>query len=272
MSKKNHNKFKKNLSSTFIGTLGDAGDATPTAKVFALLELLSQRGSARLTDLALALGVPKTTLHRITSQLEQLGYLQREPGGRRLTIAPRLTTLSTDILAASITQAPRHAILEGLALRLGESCSFGIQIGHEIVYLDDVTAPSPLSFNFGTGQRTPLYCTSTGKLYLAHMSDANLDSYFKSQELIAHTPNTITDQNRLRAELAEIAVNGCAYSQAEFVVGVIGAAVPVVDVEGRILAGITVSIPAARMDFSDLPKFIPTLLIAASKLASTFIS
>jgi DNA-binding IclR family transcriptional regulator len=260
---------KPQASPTSAVLVGKA-DVTPTAKVFALLELLSQRNAARLTDLATALGVPKTTLYRITSQLEQLGYLQREPDGRHLTIAPRLAKLSADILGASMHLAPRHAILERLSAGLGESCSLGIRIGHQIVYLDDVTAPSPLSFRFGTGQRVPLHCTSTGKLYLAHMRSEDLDRFLRYQELEAYTANTITDPQKLRDELNRIIDHGCAYSQGEYVVGVIGAAAPVVDAKGCLLAGITVSIPAARMAYDDLPKLAPALLGAAAELAETF--
>lgn len=250
--------------------LGASASTTPTAKVFALLELLSQRGSARLTDLAAELNLPKTTLHRITAQLEQLGYLQREPGDRRLTIAPRLSKLSADILGATLRLAPRHAILKGLAMGLGESCSLAIRVGYQVVYIDDVTAPSPLSFNFGTGQQTPLYCTSSGKLYLAHMSATELGRYLETEPLVAFTKNTITDPGRLRAQLAEIAEFGFASSHGELVVGVVGAAVPVRDSDGRMLASITTSIPAARMAFSDLPKLKPALVSAAEELAQTF--
>lgn len=251
------------------GQFGEA-DATPTAKVFALLELLSERGTARLTDLAKALGVPKTTLFRITTQLEQLGYLQREPGGRQLTIAPRLAKLSTHLLAASSRLGPRHAILKALAHKLGESCSLGVRSGHEIVYLDDVTAPSPLTFNFQAGQRTPLYGTSTGKLFLSRMSEDELERYLESETMIAHTPRTIADANKLRKTVREIAKSGFASSADEFVLGVFGAAVPVLDPEGRMLAGLAVAIPAARMQFTDLPKLEPALREAAGKLAQTF--
>jgi DNA-binding IclR family transcriptional regulator len=262
--------FKKPHVGSISADLAGKTDITPTAKVFALLDLLAQRNSARLTDLATALGVPKTTLYRITSQLEQLGYLQREPDGRHLTIAPRLAKLSADILGASARLAPRHAILEALSARLGESCSLGIRIGHQIVYLDDVTAPSPLSFSFGTGQRVPLHCTSTGKLYLAHMISEEFDRFLKHQELRAYTANTITDPQKLRDELQYIVRNGCAYSHGEYVVGVIGAAAPVIDADGRLMAGITVSIPAARMAYEDLPKLAPALLSSAAELAETF--
>lgn len=245
--------------------------SSPTAKVFAFLELLSRQGSARLTDLAAELGVAKSTLHRITVQLEQLGYIQREPEGRQFTVAPRLAKLSADLLAAAFRLAPRHAILERLSAQLGESCSIGIRSGNEIFYLDDVTAPLPLSFSFSTGQRAPLYCTSTGKLFLATLSDTDLEQYFRSVPLIAHTATTITDPENLRHEFTSIRTEEFARSQGEFVVGVVGLAVPIVDNYGRILAALTVSIPAARMNYDDLPTLKPALSDAARELSQTFV-
>ena len=246
------------------------GSFTPAAKMFAVLETLAERGSARLTDIALALDVPKTTLHHTVAQLEDLGFLQREPGGRQLTIAPGLAKLSSDILGATMRHAPRHAILERLAASLGESCSLGIRVGHQIIYLDDVTGASPLAFNFQTGQRSPLYCTSTGKLYLARMTPAELDRYLESEPLVGHTPRTITDPDRLRAVVAEIAESGFACSDDEFVLGAVGAAAPVVDKQGRLLAGLAVAIPGVRMAYSDLPNLRPALESTAKKLAQTF--
>ncbi len=247
-----------------------ASGSTPTAKIFAVLEILAKRGSARLTDIAVALDVPKTTLHHTVAQLEDLGLLQREPGGRQLTIAPRLAKLSSDILGAAMRHAPRHAILERLAASLGESCSLGIRVGHQIIYLDDMTGSSPLAFNFQTGNRTPLYCTSTGKLFLARMTSAELDRYLESEPLVEHTPRTITDPDRLRAVVAEIAESGFACSDGEFVLGVVGIAVPVIDKQGRLLAGLAVSIPAVRMSYSELPNLRPALESAAENLAQTF--
>ncbi len=243
---------------------------TPIAKVFALLEVLAQRGSARLTDLATDLGVPKTTLHRITTQLEQLGYLQREPGGPQITIAPKLMRLSIDILAAAQRLAPRHAILEQLAIRLGESCSIGIRVGYEVAYLDDVAGGSPLSFNFQTGRRSPLYCTSTGKLYLARMSSRELDQYLGTENLVAHSPTTITDVGKLRDVIAAVRETDFASTDNELVLGVIGAAVPILNKEGRLLAGLAITVPSARMAVADIPKLRPALVEAANALAETF--
>ncbi|MGI9384784.1 MAG: IclR family transcriptional regulator [Methyloligellaceae bacterium] len=245
-------------------------ETLPVGKAFAVLEAFASRGAASLTEIALALGLPKTTVHRITTQLETLGYLQREPGSRKLSISTHLAMLASDLIAASMRLAPRHAVLQDLSMQLGESCSLALRVGYEIVYVDDVTAMSPLAFQFQTGRRSPLHCTSTGKLYLAQMSDAELERYLASETLVAHTPKTIVTSDRLRAVLADVAAGGFAASDEEYVLGVVGAAVPVRGAGGRLLAGLTVSIPAARMSYADLPGLRPALQTAAAKLTEIF--
>ena len=249
------------------------GPGSPVAKIFAVLAEVARRGgTVGITELATALRLPKATVHRVAIQLEQLGYLQREPGGRRLAIAPALVGLATDLLTASARLAPRHAILEALSLQVGESCSLGVRVGYEIVYLDDVTAASPLAFHFQAGRRAPLHCTSMGKLYLARMGKQELDRYLTDTSLARYTEYTITDPQRLRALIERVAADNFASSNQEYVLGVVGAAVPVLGPERRMVAGLAVSIPAARMAYEDLPRLQPLLRDASAKLADTFIA
>jgi len=165
----------------------------------------------------------------------------------------------------------RHAALVNLSARAGESCSLGARAGYEIVYLDDVTGSSALSFHFQRGHRAPLHCTSMGKLYLGKMSPAELDRFFETEPLIAYTPWTIVDRDNLRAVVAEAAKNDFTTSNQEFVVGVVGAAVPVLDSKGRMIAGLAVSIPAARMPYEKLPSLRPLLRKTAARLAASFV-
>ena len=120
------------------------------------------------------------------------------------------------------------------------------------------------------GCRSPLYCTSTGKLYLAWMSNSELDRYLKSEKLIPYTENTITDADSLRKVISTIREDGFASTNSEFVLGVIGAAVPVVDKTNRLLAGLAISVPSVRMAFADIPKLRPALAEAADALVHTF--
>ena len=103
------------------------------------------------------------------------------------------------------------------------------------------------------------------------MSKKELNRYLNSEKLEARTPNTIIDKDKLRDTLTNIKKNKFASSQEEFVVGVVGAAVPVMSPKQRIIAVVAVSIPVARMEFSQLPNIKPKLLEAAEQLEHTFL-
>lgn len=244
---------------------------SPTAKIFAVLEVIAERGSCRLTDISKEIGVSNTTLHHTISQMENEGLLQRELGGRQLKVGAKLARLATGLVRCSMRDAPVRGILEMLANNTGESCSIGVRSANHVVYLEDVTSDSPLAYNFQTGRRSPLYCTSTGKLYLSTLTKSELNQYIKNEHFEQHTPSTITDPNLLRKEVASIAFNGFATSNGEFVQGVVGAAVPIKDPKGNLIAGLAVSAPVTRISFEKISDQKSKLMRAAKQIADTFL-
>jgi len=244
---------------------------TPTGKVFALLQTLADNHGARsLSDLAVSLGLAKTTVHRIVAQLQDLGYLQREPGSRKLSVSPGLCRLCMDLIAASARLAPRHEVLRALAEEIGESCSVGLRVGYEVGYVDDVAANVPLAVHFSAGRRAPMHCTSIGKLYLGRMSDAEWHRYLASNPLRRFTERTIIDPETLRDQTQRAARDGFASTEEEYVLGVVGAAVFVTGPGSRIYAGLAFHAPAARLTHEDALRLRPHLEGAAERLVSTF--
>lgn len=245
---------------------------SPIGRVFTVLaEITRHRGAISISDLSRALHLPKTTVHRMVRQFEGLGYLQREPMSRRMEISPALVDLAADLVAASTRLAPRHVALQELSRKIGESCSLGTRVGYEIVYLHDVTAPGPLTFHFQAGRRAPLHCTSIGKLFLADMSEAELNRYLASAPLTRFTDYTICDPQRLKEVIAQATDAGFVCSNQEYVLGVVGTAVPLLRPDGRLFAGLAASIPAPRMNYDDLPYLVPVLQDTAAKLMAMFI-
>ena len=243
---------------------------SPTAKIFAVLEVVAERGSCRLTDIANEIGVSKTTLHHTISQMENEGLLQREPGGRQLKVGNKLARLATGLVRSSMRDGQVREILENLVTSIGESCSIGVQNANSVVYIEAVTSGSPLAYNFQTGQKTPLYCTSTGKLYLSTLSAVEFNKYIQNENLIKYTKNTIIDKDLLRKEVEEIKLNCFARSDGEYVDGVVGAAVPVNDIRGNMIAGLAISAPVTRISFSEILDHKSVLANAAYKIANTF--
>ena len=241
----------------------------PVAKVFSLLRYLAgQREPSNLPALAAALGLTKTTVHRIASQLETLGLIERKLGSRQFTIAPGLLDFAVHVISASVRGSSRHAVLEALAQELGESCSLGISVGYEVMYVDHVASTSPLTLHFRTGQRAPLHATSMGKLYLARMSEAELTDYLASCARERFTRRTLVDAVALRREVERVRAQDFATSESEFVDGVVGAAVSVIGPQNKLYAALALSAPASRLSMAEVRAAVPVLARAAARLGA----
>lgn len=246
------------------------GKAFPTVKAVAILEAMATAGRPLgISEFGVLLGLPKPTAHRIVRMLESEGLLQREPGSSRYVPGVRLERLGLDIVAATMSRAPRHAILESLSLQIGETCNFGIMAGSHVVYLDRVESAWPFGLRFERGSHVPLHCTSMGKLFLSLLPAHKRALMLRSISLYRYTENTITDLGRLEAELDKIRETGVSTDDQEFLAGVVCVAVPVPGPKKQPVAALAVSAPLARMTLQQGLTHIALLRTAASSLAAT---
>lgn len=120
-------------------------DNSPGLRLMELLDLLTRHAQPMALPEVVALtGWPKPTVHRMLAQLEQGGWLVREPDGRRYAIAARLLRMAEAALSNSTQQGVRHAVLRQLVAEVGESCNLTALSGAEVVYLDRVESAFPL--------------------------------------------------------------------------------------------------------------------------------
>jgi IclR family transcriptional regulator, acetate operon repressor len=238
-------------------------------KVFAVLETVaSVPRPLTVSELAVLLGVPKPTMHRIVRQLDTEGLLQREPHTRAYGPGPRLLSFAMDAVRSSMRFGPRHAVLEALSAKVGETCNFGMIAGNAVVYLDRVEASWPFGLKFEAGSRVPLHCTSMGKLLLSALPRRRRDALIAASALSRYTQNTITDAAALRRELDGIRKRGYSVDNQEFRAGVVCLAVPVSDRRGAVCAALAISAPEARMSTTEAIEHLSTLKSAAEEMAA----
>lgn len=242
-------------------------DISPTERAFLALEFLASRGGINISDLTQHLDMPKTSAHRLLTNLESFGYI-RKSEGRGFKIAPRLLELSAMISTAAHSQAPVHSILAGLTRATGESASFGILNGYELEYIDSVSADTRLTLQFQAGHRAPLHCTSSGRVILSLMSNRDFTKFLASGPWERFTPRTVCDPESLQKVIEVTRNQGFAITDSEFTLGVIGAAVPVFTAENRLVGCVSVSAPHARKTEEDLLKIIPIMNDAARRITS----
>lgn len=251
----------------------DPGDKSAgSAVVLRALQLIETVAASdrplALPELCALLNLPKATTHRLCQQLERIGYVVREPGGRRFTPGARLLRVGFNAMRSGLT-AERHHILTALVDAIGETCNFTTLAGHEVLYLDRVEARWPLRLHFDTGSRVPIHCTASGKIFLALMKGPERKRVIDAVGLAAYTPHTITNRAAFEAELNQIDQQGYSLDREEFLLGMAAIAVPVLGPDGTALAAVASHAPSVRFSLEEAKKYLPQLRRAARKLSET---
>ncbi len=245
----------------------DALPAGPIERLFAVLRLTAKMGMISAADVVYMLDLPRPTAHRIIASLEALGFLQKMPVKGKYAAAPKLVGLATSVLSSTIVYAPIHALLTMVAQRTGETCGLALVSAGEIEYIASVMGQSPLTLQFQAGQKSPLHCTSSGQIFLAGMDEESLAAYLSTGPWEAITPSTITEPRRMKERLQRVRQQGYATNDSEYIVGVVGAAVPIRNREGQLIAALTISAPKSRRSLEDVTALVPTLKTFADRLS-----
>jgi IclR family transcriptional regulator, acetate operon repressor len=240
---------------------------SPAAKILAVLSAIARHGTVSVSELGGALGLPVATAHRICAELQRLGYVQRLPGSRQWTVGRPLVDVAANVLAAAAGHAVTDAILQRLTGKIGEMCSLAVQVGDDVVYVASTEAPHAVTLSFRAGRRAPLFCTSSGRLFLARLTDEALASYFARARLTRHTRYTTVSPRKLMAEILRVRRQAYAITRQEYVLHVVGAAVPIERDDGMLYGALSVAAPDVRMNLTALQKAVPLLRAAARELA-----
>jgi DNA-binding IclR family transcriptional regulator len=197
-------------------------------------------GHTRLTlaGLARRTGIPQATVRRLAIELVTAGALDRAPDGT-LTVGTRLWQLGT---LAPLTEPLRTVALpfmEDLYTALQQHVQLAVLEGHEAVVVERLSTPSAVGLVSQVGGGLPLHCSAVGKVLLAHGDGALFDAVVE-RGLDRYTPQTVTDPVRLRRELGDCRRTGTAIVRGELTAGADSVATRIMDVEGRVVAALSV--------------------------------
>lgn len=241
---------------------------TPTMRLFTLLEAISVKDSFfTLQSLVRETGLPKPTLHRMLQLLEEVGVLQRQGDGRHYTTGPRLRRLAEKVLMNSTLHGARNSVLRELVNVVGESCNITAFCGSDVVYLDRVETDAPLRFFLHQGSRVPAHCSSSGKLFLSQMTLAQRKRLLCLAPLAKFTDKTKTNPDELFAEFEQIAKDGYAIDDEEYLPGLFCIAVLVPVPSGRSTLGVAMQAPVTRLSREGVDAVLPALRRAAHALS-----
>jgi DNA-binding IclR family transcriptional regulator len=119
------------------------------------------------------------------------------------------------------------------------------------------------------GSRLPAYCTASGKMHLAHMSEDEINELYPNRQLKGYTSTTITDREKLKEIIKTVAEQGYAIDDEEMDLGVRCIAAPIRDYTRRIVGALSISGPSMRLSNERITnELIPLVLSSAEELSS----
>jgi IclR family transcriptional regulator, acetate operon repressor len=244
--------------------LGDSA-VRSVDRAVSLLQLLAVRGESRGSDLAELLGIHKSTVSRLLGTMEARGLVERSPrGGYQLAYGVlRLATAASRSLDLTVAGRP---VCERLAARVGETVNLAVRDGGDVVSVDQVLGAAAVSSVNWVGHRSPLHCTSAGKVFLAAMPAAELDRYLATPPA-RFTDRTMVDPERLRIELDLVRRRGYSTTVEEQEVGLNAVSAPVRSADGPVVAAVAVSGPSFRLTEAALAEVATAVVAAADEIS-----
>jgi DNA-binding IclR family transcriptional regulator len=240
-----------------------AAPPTPTIQViermFALIDVLASREEPMpLKEISQRTGLHPSTTHRILNDLAIGRFVDRpEAGSYRLGM--RLLELGNLVKGRLSVRDAALMPMRELHKQIQQPVNLSMRQGDEIVYIERAYSErSGMQVVRAIGGRAPLHLTSTGKLFLAADDPQRVRAYATRTGLAGHTRNSITQLPVLERELSKARQYGIARDNEELELGVRCMAAGVYDDQKRLVAGLSISAPADRLDEGWLPKLQAT--------------
>jgi DNA-binding IclR family transcriptional regulator len=221
-------------------------------------------GPVRFTELQVATGIPKGTLHGLLASLEAADFVRHTPHGYEIGIG--VFEVGTAVRAPVSLRAAASPLLDDLFTSHGEACHFGLLSQGDVVYLDVRESVHALRFTQRTGARKPAYSTALGKAMLALQTDAAIAATYPSR-LPSLTANTIPTRAGLMECVKQVRKNGYATESEESTPGV--CCIGVAGTLSSLIYGLSITVPVQRAQVEDLPGFLPSLTTTISRLNSS---
>ena len=225
-----------------------------------LLYLHRERQDCGVTAIGKALGLPKSTTHRLLTALGRRDFVERDERGRyRPGVA--LLSLGLGVLEQEPVVAVAAPVLERLAQDSGETVFLAALRANSLIVLDKCEGKGFLRASPRIGAELPLHATAIGKLFLALAPEA-----CPERDHASYTEHTLTNESLLQSSLDVISDRQWAAQSGEWIPGLSGVAAPVW-VRGRLLAALAISGPSSHLDGESRNLFVALARSGADEIA-----
>ena len=206
-----------------------------------------------LPDVALMIGQPKSTIHRLLTTLEGRRFVRYETDTRQWKIGVEAFVTGSAFLRNRDIVTFARPVMQGLVNDSGETASLYVEDEGEIVCMSQVECRQTMRVIARPGGRAKMHASGSGKAMLAFCPVDRLDQVIERHGLTAATDKTIKTPQALRHDLQQVREAGFAVDDEENALGIRCVAAPVFDEAGEVAAALSISGPSSRIIDSRIP-------------------
>lgn len=211
-----------------------------------LIDCLGRAGEpVTLGHVREAMGMPKSSTHRLLNELAALGIVRRTEDGR-YSLGPRLLYWGEAAADTFDIRAVADQPMRRLRDELGESVHLYVRDHDTRICIAAVEGRHELRPFIQLGRPLPLRVGAAGKLLLA-FADREVQQLELDRALHDATSRPNAPGPRLGEQLSQIRADRWATSTGEREEGVSAAATAIVDSRDRVVAALCVSAPSTRL-------------------------
>jgi len=245
----------------------DTNISATALKALSVLDFVGeQRRPVTVAEVAARIGADRATAYRMLMTLVQAGYVQKADDAMHYRLSFKVLSLARHLVGEDERASRILACLRAISDETGETVHYSVLDRDAAVLVFRAKGTQRVAVDFQIGDRSPLHCSSIGKVLLAFQDMRAAESVI-ARGLPKMAPKTITDPDAFRRSLARIRAEGYAFDDLEFAPDMRCVALPVFEKGGEVPGGIAISGPASRFDLDKLASLRDVAMRHAAELS-----
>jgi len=221
-----------------------------------LCEFSRENRTLSAPELARRFDLPRSTVFRLLTTLESMGFLERAEGGRDYRLGLAVLRLGFEYLASLELTQLGTPLLQRLCEELRTPCNLVVRDGRSIVYVAKVAPPTPFASSVTVGTRLPAHATVLGRILLEDLSLPQLRALYPEDRLETYSPSTPKTVNELFDMVQADRTRGYVLGEGFFESNISTIAAPVRDHSAHIVAALGVTITSGHIDEARMDEMV----------------
>ena len=234
-----------------------------------VLEIVAAaRRPLSITEIALELGLTRSSVFRLIYTLRHMGFLEEEQS-KQFALGPRVLNIGFAFLASKDIIEIARPELEALRDETLVSAHLAIRDERDVLYLSCVQTRSGFLSNMNVGSRVPAYASPMGWLLLSGLSQAEIRDLFRNATFKPLTNQTPTSPQQLADAVSAAGARGYVVSRGIMEAAGSSISAPVINRRGEVVAAIDISGPDSAFDLDAIEgRYLAAVRTAAARISA----